>query len=307
MSSGEEARHRTGAPAPATDGRPGGVAPRRRWLAALGVALAAASLLPPVVTAAHSYVFAETIQFVTFALAAPALIVLGAPWRLLGLDARTQDARTLDTRGPGIRWPGIRGPRIRWPAVRWPVSGRLVSGRPSGATPRGPSPRRPAVVLLVFMGVCLAWRLPPVVDALSRHPPLLAAELVTLLPAGTALWLELVSSPPFTPRLRGPQRAAVAALAMWSVWIVAYLLGLSNDTVFHAYDPAGGLLSPAADQEISAALCWGAAGLCLVPVVFVAMLGWLARDDPDKELARIARTPGQRPTVKGWGRPAPRP
>jgi cytochrome c oxidase assembly factor CtaG len=239
--------------------RPEGAIPQpaghRHWLAALGAALLAASLLPPVVTAAHRYVFAESIQFVTFAMAAPALIALGAPWGL---------------------------PRVR---------------------PRGSSPFRPAVALLVFIGACLVWRLPPVVDALSRHPPLLAAELVTLLPAGIALWLELVASPPFAPRLRGPRRAAVAALAMWSVWIVAYLLGMSNDTVFHAYDPAGGLLSPAADQEISAALVWAVAGLCFAPVVFVAMLGWLGRDDPDQELTRIARGTGQRPAVKGWRRP----
>jgi cytochrome c oxidase assembly factor CtaG len=277
---------------------PGGTAldgtaprPRRAWLAALGAALTAVSLLPPVVTAAHTYVFAESIQFVTFAMAGPALVVLGAPWRLL-------------------RLPTSRLPTSQQAALRGATS-RQAAGRPapeSPATARQASFLRSAVYLLVFICVCLVWRLPPVMDALARHPALLAAELVTLFAAGTGLWLELVSSPPVKPRLPRPrlprpQRAAVAALAMWSTWIVAYALGLSNGPVFHAYDPAGGMLSAVADQEISAALVWAVAGLCFVPVVFASMLGWLGRDDPDAELQRIARDSGQRPVVRGWGRP----
>jgi cytochrome c oxidase assembly factor CtaG len=235
-------------------------ATRRAWLAAVGAALVVVNLVPPVVTAAHRYVFAESIQFVTFGLAAPGLIVLGAPWRLL----------------------------------RLPI-GRLAAGRE-----RDRSFLRTAGYLLAFIGVSLMWRLPPVMDALARHPALLAPELVTLLAAGTGLWLELVSSPPVRPRLPRPQRAAAAALAMWSTWIAAYVLGMSNGAVFHAYDPRGGMLSAVADQEISAALVWAVAGLCFVPIVFVSVLGWLARDDPDEELQRIARRAGQRPVVRGW-------
>ena len=235
----------------------------RTWLTWLGVALSVLSLLPPVVTAARHYVFAESIQFVTFAIATPALIVLGAPWHLLRLPA-----------------------------------GRLAAGRQR----RPPFPRA-AVRLLAYTGVCLLWRLPPVMDTLARPPALLAAEVVTLSAAGTALWLELVSSPPASPRLHGPPRAAVAALAMWSLWIVAYVLGLSNGVVFHAYDPPHGLLSPVADQQISAALVWAVAGLSFAPVVFVTMLGWLGRDDPDVELRRLARDPGRRAAVRGWARP----
>jgi cytochrome c oxidase assembly factor CtaG len=156
--------------------------------------------------------------------------------------------------------------------------------------------------LLVFIGVCVVWRLPPVMDALARHPLLLAAELVTLLPAGTGLWLQLVTPPAAGPRLPPPQRAVTAALAMWSTWIAAYVLGLSNGPVFHAYDPAGGLLSPVADQEIAAALVWAVAGCCFVPLIFVTMLGWLGRDDLGEELRRASRDFGQRPMVRGWGR-----
>ena len=64
--------------------------------------------------------------------------------------------------------------------------------------------------LVVFIAVTVAWRVPPVMDALASHPVLVLPELITLLAAGTGLWLELGSSPPLSPRLPTPHRAAVA-------------------------------------------------------------------------------------------------
>ena len=58
----------------------------RRWLAAVGLVLVLACLLPPLSVLARRYVFDESIQFSVFAMAGPALIVLGAPWRLLRLS-----------------------------------------------------------------------------------------------------------------------------------------------------------------------------------------------------------------------------
>jgi cytochrome c oxidase assembly factor CtaG len=212
---------------------------------------------------ARRYVVAESAQFVTFAMVAPALIVLGAPWRRLRLD-------------------------------------RLAASRR-----RQTSFLRAGGYLVAFIAVSVAWRLPPVMDALARYPVLVLPELVTLLAAGTGLWLELAASPPLAPRLPKPQRAAVAAVAMWSAWAVAYVLGLSNHGVFHGYDPAGGALSAVADQEITVALVWAVSACCFVPMVFVALLTWLSgAGDRDEELQRLARDERQHPVVRGWGRPA---
>lgn len=254
---------------------------RRQWLAALGMALVVASVLPPLVTLAHRYIFAESLQFAMFGLGGPALIVMGAPWRMLRLS-----------RGAGATPAGEA------------IGGAGPLDRLAAARRRRTSFLRAAAFLAAFMIVGVAWRLPPVMDAVARHPALVAAELLTLLAAGTGLWLELVDSPPLAPRLPHPQRAAVAALAMWSTWIAAYVLGLANGAVFHAYDPAGGWLSPVADQEITAGLVWAAAGLCFVPFVYVTVFAWL-RDDgnPDEELQRIVRDGNQRAIVRGWARP----
>ena len=237
----------------------------RPWLAAAGAALIVAGLA--VEGLARRYVVAESAQFVVFAMVAPALIVLGAPWRLLRLSA----------------------PLDRLAAARRRQASFLRAG----------------AYLVAFIGVSVAWRLPPVVDALAAHPVLVLPELVTLLAAGIGLWLELVSSPPLAPRLPKPQRAAVAALAMWSAWAAAYVLGLSNHAVFHHYDPAGGALSAVADQEITAALVWAVSACCFIPVVFAALLTWLSGSgDPGEEVQRLARDERQLPVVRGWGRPA---
>jgi len=191
------------------------------------------------------------------------------------------------------------------PASPDPASGAAPLDRLAAARQRQSSFLRAGGYLLAFICAGVAWRLPPVMDALARHPVLVLPELVTLLTAGTGLWLELVYSPPLAPRLPKPQRATIAALAMWSAWAVAYVLGLSNHAVFHGYDPAGGALSPVADQQITVALVWAVSACCFVPVIFVALLTWLSGNgDPDEELQRLARDGRQHPVVRGWGRPA---
>ena len=236
-------------------------------LAIAGTALLVAVMLPPLEALARRYLFAESIQFCVLAIVAPALIVLGAPW--------------LRSRFPGR------------PAAR-PAGGpaRRMAARPSSA--------RAAGFLGAWVGVCLLWRLPPVLDALGRHPALLAAELVTVLPAGACLWLELVNWWPHQPELTRLRRAVIATLAMWSVWVIAYLLGFARGSVVHAYDGAGSSLAAVADQEITAGLLWLVAACCFLPVVFASLFGWLKDGaDPSEELAsRSVATPG----VRGWGR-----
>ncbi len=63
--------------------------------ASAGLALIAVATLPPVETLARQYLFVESIQFCVLSMAGPALIVLGAPWRVLRLS-----------REPGRREPG---------------------------------------------------------------------------------------------------------------------------------------------------------------------------------------------------------
>ena len=224
----------------------------RPVLLLLAAVAAAIALVPPVATEARRYEFVEAIQFALIALAVPALVVLGAPW-----------AR-----------PGPSGAFDRWAAGRR----------------RHPEVLRALGFLAAFLLVTVAWRTPAAVDGVATYSWLLAVELVSLSVTGIGLWLELVPSPPLTPRLHRPWRAVLAALAMWILWILAYLPGLSHVAWYHAVHHVGGGLSLAADQELATGVLWFAAACAFVPVVFWDTMQWLkAGDDPDVEMRRLVR------------------
>jgi cytochrome c oxidase assembly factor CtaG len=242
----------------------------RPWLAVAGAAATAAVLLPPAGTAARHYVFAQALQYAVLAVGAPPLLVIGAPWRL----------------GP---------PRL--------ISRLAIarSGRRRTA--------RTWLILVAFLTVALAWRLPVAVNALVTHPALTVAEAATLIVAGCALWLELAASPPLVPRPTRPQRAAFAALPMWAIWASGYIMGFSGTTWFGALAHAPGHgLGTVADQEIAAFVLFVIPGLTFVPVIYVSLLTWL-RDgsDPDDEMRQVpTAAPGPlmpRPP-RGWRLPS---
>jgi cytochrome c oxidase assembly factor CtaG len=253
-----------------------GRARRRYLLAVAAVALVLVSLLPPVGTEARRHVFAESLQFVLFATAVPALLVLSAPWRLLT--------------GRVSAWIGL----IRVPGA----------GRRGGQAPRRGFGRA-LTVLLIFIGTVIAWRLPVAVNALARTPGLAVAELATLGAAGVALWLELVESPPLLPRISRPLRATFAAVSMWTIWAVAYVLGFSQTAWYSAYvHVAGRGLSAVADQELATWIMWAIPAFCFVPVVYVAVMTWLKdSQDPDQELQALVAERQGGPQAVRWPRP----
>jgi cytochrome c oxidase assembly factor CtaG len=234
----------------------------RTWLAVIGVVLIVACLVPPLGVLARRYLSVESVQFCVFAMVSPALIVLGAPWRL-----------------------------VRPPSGAARVVRRLAAERR----------RRTSFILALgylagWVVICLLWRLLPVLSALARHPALVAAEAITLCAAGVGLWLELVPSPPLAPRLARPQRGLIATLAMWSIWVIAYILGFAGHPVVSGYDAPGSHLGTVTDQEITAFVLWAVAAASFIPVIVVALLAWLKDDaEPAGDTANTG--------VRGWGRP----
>jgi Cytochrome c oxidase caa3 assembly factor (Caa3_CtaG) len=153
----------------------------------VAVALVLAVALPPAGSYARQYAFVQAIQFVVFAVVAPALLTLG---------------RQLRSAGPGeqVLRPGRRAGRAEHPAVADRARARA------------------AFRLLAFVAVVTAWRLPVALDVLARDPAWTAAEIVTLTGAGSAVWIELAGQRlPGLPLPR-PLRAAMAAVAMWTIW-----------------------------------------------------------------------------------------
>ncbi len=252
----------------------------RPTLVVLAPVVLLVALVPPLSSEARRVEAFEALQFALLAVAVPALVALGAPWHLLGLTAPSTGAA--DAEGVSI------------------VDRPLVADRVAAARRRHPEPWRAVAWLLVEMAAVVAWRVPVSVDALVRHGWLAVVEAVTLVAAGTGLWLELVTSPPLTPRLARPRRIALAALAMWTIWVTAYLVGLSHASVYRAFPhTAGHGLSVAADQAIATWILWFISLCAFVPVIFSNLFVWLrGDDDTDEALYRLLRD-GGRPTSRG--------
>jgi len=222
--------------------------------------------VPPVATVAHRFEFVETVQFDLAAFAVPALLVLGCPLRVV---------------------PGAGGDRLRAAAARL-----------SDARRRHPSTWRALGFAALYVALLVAWRTPPLMDALERDRWLLVPEVLAFLVTGPLVWAEVVASDPLEPRLPHPWRGVVAALTMWSVWVTAYVVGFSHVSWYVAFHHAPGGLGTSADQELSTGALWFGAAAAFVPVVFVDLLAWLrSGEDPDAELRQLVRR------ERWWGRP----
>jgi hypothetical protein len=94
----------------------------------------------------------------------------------------------------------------------------------------------------------------------------------------------------------------MAAVAMWTIWVIAYITGMSVTGVTHAQAGAN-------SRELAVAMMWAVAALCYVPVVYVMMMRWLgARDEAGLDVGRqqeeLLQPQPDRPLPppRGWSR-----
>jgi cytochrome c oxidase assembly factor CtaG len=209
------------------------------------VAFALIMVLPPFASYARRDVVAQALQFVVFAAAAPALLILGWPVRPARVSRSTPPVRLV------LR---IASRLTRRTAVRaW-------------------------VALLPSLALVVVWRVPVALAALRREPALTALELVTLVAAGCVLWAELAGPRVTRDPLPGPLRATMAAVEMWSIWAIAYITGMSTTGLV----PAQGAVP---DHQLAVGVMWAVPGLCYVPVVFATMMSWLGGREESPEPA----------------------
>ena len=209
---------------------------RLRPLLLLGAAaLTLVMALPPIGSYARQDAVAQAFQFVVFAAAAPALLVLGWPTRL------------------------IRPSR--------PVPPVLQRLRVAPVLARRPAVRA-SVALLPSLALVALWRVPTILAASGRQPALNARELVTLVDAGCALWAELAGPRVARDPLPRPLRAAMAAVEMWSIWAIAYITGMSTTGLARAQ-------AAVPDHQLAVGVMWAVPAVCYVPVVFATMMSWL--------------------------------
>jgi cytochrome c oxidase assembly factor CtaG len=224
---------------------PEGLGRLRSVLGPVAVVLAAVVAVPPVATDARHYAAVQALQFVVFAAVVPALLVLGWPSRFT----------------------------------------RAVGARPIPPEHSDRATLRAVMSLLPYLALVVVWRIPAVLAALERDPALVAVELVTLVAAGVGLWRELARPSAAREPLPRPLRAAMAAVAMWTIWVIAYVTGMSAGGATPA---APVVLSTLAERELGVGVLMAVSGLCYVPVVFVMAMSWFNdRENPDAEARRL--------------------
>ena len=244
----------------------------RDGLGALGLVSWIVLVVPPVSSWAQRYEFMQAVQYSFFAIIIPALLVAGAPWRRLGLAS--SEAHIMDSDGK------LLSPRELRVMDRLAISRSRVIGHAG------------AIALLVgFITVAIFWRVAPVVDFTNQHLWMLIPESLSLIVVGCLFWLDLIESPPVSPGVTRPFRIAMSAIAMWSVWVVAYLNAMSHDSWYRSFHHVMGHgVSLSADQQLTAGLMWALSAFAFLPVVFWNLIHWLqTEEDPSDELGRMLR------------------
>jgi putative membrane protein len=236
-----------------------------------GLLLAVLAVVSPISYWSYRYIWVRNFQDVILAIAAPALIVLGAPWlplrRGLGLAVR-------DRRGAGA------------PAA---------PGEPGGSDAAGQDwspgwPALPIVVTVMFCAVWWVWHLSGPFDAAVRSPAVYALEMITYLAAGILMWLQLVKSPPLRPQLPPLRRIALVLVLAASGTVLGLIRAYGPGVAYPAYlDSGRSVAAVVSDQQAGGAILW------VIPLIPLSILAvglatrWLSEEESEPSAADFDR------------------
>ena len=158
----------------------------------------------------------------------------------------------------------------------------------------------------LFVVVWCGWYIPALYDAGVHHPVVLAAQAVTTLAAGVALWLQLIGSRPFSPQFGPLYRVFLLTAIVLCGTILGMVLSFGSNVIYPAYLGVGShhLLSLVDDQQAGGSELWV---LVLVPYLIAGialLVRWLNDEESEaltSGLDRILRTSKSTwPTRTGW-------
>jgi cytochrome c oxidase assembly factor CtaG len=240
---------------------PGGLA-REAIAFYCGLLLAALAVLSPLGYWSGRFIWIRVLQDILLGVYAPSLIVLGAPWLVL--------------------WRGL---------------GRTARPRPAAPAPVPPRLRTwPVAVTALFIVVWCGWYIPGLYDAGVHHPVVLAAQAVTIMAAGVALWLQMIGSRPFSPQFGPLYRVFLLTAIVLCGTVLGMVLSFGANVLYPAYLGVGHhhLLSVVFDQQAGGSELWV---LVLVPYLIagIALLVRWLNDEESQALSlgldRMLRAP----------------
>jgi cytochrome c oxidase assembly factor CtaG len=268
-------------------GRPAGAA-GQAVVFYLGMLAVAVALVSPVGYWAQRYIWIRSIQDVLLAMAAPGLIVLGAPWLMLARGIRRRPRRDR----AGERAPG---------AVPGPAPARAVAADQDRAVdPRGNIWLTwPVAVTVAFSVAWWGWHVPALYDAALRYPGVYAAEVVSYLGLGIGLWLQLIGSGSLAPQFPPLRRVMLVVGTLVSTSVLAIVLVFGSWRLYPAYAGAGHhVFGVVADQQVGGGVLWV---LSLPPffIVAVALLSrWLKEEGSEALTSGFDRL--LKPKTSAW-------
>jgi putative membrane protein len=234
-----------------------------------GLLLALLAVVSPMGYWSYRFIWARNLQDVTLAIVAPALIVLGAPWRPLSRGLRL-DGRLhrWDERTAGDADDGAAARRNRSAGWRaWPIA-----------------------VAVAFCAIWWAWHVPALFDAALHSSVVYALEVASYVAVGTLLWLQLVDSPPLRPQLSPLRRVGLLLGVAASGTMLGLIRVYSSGLAYPAYlGFRHHVLKVISDQQVGGAVLWV---IPLVPFSIVAValaVGWLSEDESEATAADFDR------------------
>jgi cytochrome c oxidase assembly factor CtaG len=216
-----------------------------------GLLLALLALVSPLGFWSGVYLWIRALQFITLAVVATGLMVLGAPWRELRLavtprSSEAGPAGQADVPVKGARWI------LRWPA---------------------------AMIVAVNI-VWLGWQLPGLLDAAQRSTTVALAYHATCVAAGILFWLQLVGSRPLSPAARPLRRVALVIGSVGATTILGMVLVFGNGVLYPGYhNQWHHVMTVLDDQQLAGAVFWMGMLPPLITVAVAIMLRWMNEEE----------------------------
>ncbi len=250
--------HETGLARLARRSRPDRTRQRRRRSLKFygGLAVLLLAVESPIDYWADAYFFVHMVQHLLLMLAAPALVVAGAPWQPLldALPGRTGRTATREVATGD------------WARPLRALSGFLL---------------RPWVSIIAFNAVMVAWHVPVLFDLAARNQSVhIWLMHGSFFAAGLLLWLQFIPSPPLRPTMTPASQAVALFATNMVMWILAMALGiLSSASWYPAYAHVPGVTLPAfADQQIGAGILWICGDFWAVPTMISVIRRFIAEE-----------------------------